>query len=161
MSDGITLKIDDKLLKDYLKKIEKKGTTLEPLLSKIKVIGLQSVEENFESQGRPKWEPLKLQTLKRRAKKGYTGGILQRTACAWELMYSQENIPARAAQYIRCCNVPGVPWVFISAFVDLMLFLVLYEFVGFNTENWIRGFAAFKPIMAEAVCTVIWTAIPG
>jgi len=80
MSDGITLKIDDKLLKDYLKKIEKKGTTLEPLLSKIKVIGLQSVEENFESQGRPKWEPLKLQTLKRRAKKGYTGGILQRTA---------------------------------------------------------------------------------
>jgi len=38
-----------------------------------------SIEENFEQQGRPRWLALAPSTLKDREKKGYTGKILQRT----------------------------------------------------------------------------------
>ena len=122
MSDGITLKINDKLLKDYLKKIEKKGTTLKPLLSKIKVIGLEAVEENFESEGRPKWQPLKLQTLRQRVKRRYTGKILERTADLKKLIVGEigkdkvtigSNLEYAAVHQFgfRKRNIPARPFV--------------------------------------------------
>lgn len=49
------------------------------LTNEVSQIMLEAVKKNFDAQGRPSWERLKNSTLKQRAKKGYTGKILQRT----------------------------------------------------------------------------------
>ena len=79
MPEPIEIKIDDKEIQQLLKKLIAKAENLRPLMKNIAGIMMDSVEENFEKEGRPeKWEALKPSTIKQRTKKGYyPGKILQ------------------------------------------------------------------------------------
>ncbi len=78
MSDFIEVKIDDKQLQQALKRLADKTSDLTPLMQNIAGIMEDSVEENFEQEGRPKWQKLSPVTVKQRRKKGYwPGRILQ------------------------------------------------------------------------------------
>lgn len=76
----IEIKVEDKELQKLLKKLAEKSQNLRPLMKNIAGIMQDSVEENFEKEGRPaKWAPLAESTIKQRKKKGYwPGRILQR-----------------------------------------------------------------------------------
>ncbi len=76
MSDFIEVKIDDKQLQQALKKLAAKTSDLRPLMQNIAGILEDSVEENFEKEGRPKWQKLAKSTIKQRRKKGYWPGRL-------------------------------------------------------------------------------------
>ena len=79
MPEPIEIKVDDKEIQQLLKKLISKTENLRPLMKNIAGIMLDSVEENFEKEGRPdKWQGLKKTTIKQRTKKGYwPGRILQ------------------------------------------------------------------------------------
>lgn len=78
MPEPIEIKIDDKELQLYLHKLVLKTENIRPLMKNISGIMLDSVEENFEAEGKPKWVGLKPSTIKQRSKKGYyPGRILQ------------------------------------------------------------------------------------
>ena len=79
MPEPIEIKIDDAELQKNLKKLASKAENLRPLMKNISGIMLDSVEENFEKEGRPnKWTPLSKSTIRQRTKKGYwPGRILQ------------------------------------------------------------------------------------
>ncbi|MDD3013454.1 MAG: phage virion morphogenesis protein [Candidatus Gastranaerophilales bacterium] len=79
MPEPIEIKIDDKEIQQLLKKLAAKTENLRPLMKNIAGIMADSVEENFDKEGRPdKWTPLAKVTIKQRTKKGYwPGKILQ------------------------------------------------------------------------------------
>lgn len=78
MSDFIEIRLDNKELQSYLDQLAEKTSDLRPLMKNIAGILEDSVEENFEQEGRPKWEKLKKSTIAQRAKRGYwPGKILQ------------------------------------------------------------------------------------
>jgi phage virion morphogenesis protein len=79
MPEPIEIKVDDKEIQQVLKKLISKTENLCPLMKNIAGIMLDSVEENFEKEGRPdKWQGLAKTTIKQRTKKGYwPGRILQ------------------------------------------------------------------------------------
>ncbi len=80
MSDPIEIRIEDRELTSLLFKLSQKAVNTAPLMRNIAGIMQDSVEENFEKEGRPdKWQKLKPSTIKQRTKKGYwPGRILQR-----------------------------------------------------------------------------------
>ncbi|HSA05738.1 MAG TPA: phage virion morphogenesis protein [Candidatus Gastranaerophilales bacterium] len=78
MPEPIEIKIDDKEIQQYLQKLISKTENLRPIMKNIAGIMMDSIESNFEAEGRPKWEGLKPATIKQRSKKGYyPGKILQ------------------------------------------------------------------------------------
>ena len=78
MSDFIEIKIEDKQLQQHLNRLAETTSNLRPLMQNITGILEDSVEENFEQEGRPKWDKLKKSTIENRIKKGYyPGKILQ------------------------------------------------------------------------------------
>jgi len=79
MPEPIEIRIDDKEIWQLLKKLAAKTENLRPLMKNIAGIMADSVEENFDKEGRPdKWTPLAKVTIKQRSKKGYwPGRILQ------------------------------------------------------------------------------------
>jgi len=78
MSDFIEIKIDNEELQRALNQLAEKTSNLRPLMKNIAGILEDSVEENFEQQGRPKWKGLAKSTIVQRTKKGYyPGKILQ------------------------------------------------------------------------------------
>jgi len=79
MLDPIEIKVDDKEIQQVLRNLISKTENLRPLMKNIAGIMMDSVEENFEQEGRPdKWEKLSPVTKKQRSKKGYwPGRILQ------------------------------------------------------------------------------------
>jgi len=78
MSDSIEIRLDNRELQDYLIQLAERTSDLCPLMRNIAGIMADSVEENFEQQGRPKWEGLKKSTIEQRVQKGYwPGKILQ------------------------------------------------------------------------------------
>ena len=79
MAESIEIKIDDIKLQEILKKLISKVQNLRPLMKNISGIMMDSVEENFEKEGRPdKWQELAKSTIKQRKKKGHwPGRILQ------------------------------------------------------------------------------------
>jgi len=79
MSDTIEVRIEDRELTSLLFRLSQKAVNTAPLMRNIAGIMQDSVEENFEKEGRPdKWEKLKPATIKQRTKKGYwPGRILQ------------------------------------------------------------------------------------
>ena len=79
MPEPIEIKIDDREIQQLLKKLISKTENLRPLMKNIAGIMLDSVEENFEKEGRPnRWTSLAKLTIKQRTKKGYwPGRILQ------------------------------------------------------------------------------------
>lgn len=76
MSNFIEVKIDDKQLQQALKRLADKTSDLRPLMQNIAGILEDSVEENFEQEGRPKWQKLSKATIKERSKKGHWPGML-------------------------------------------------------------------------------------
>jgi phage virion morphogenesis protein len=78
MSDMITITIDSARLTAALKRLAAAGRDLSPAMRMAAGIMADSVEENFEAEGRPKWQSLAASTLRQRAKEGSTGKILQR-----------------------------------------------------------------------------------
>jgi len=75
----IKINIDSKTFTKLIKKLNKK-LDLSPVMRDISQFMLDSVEENFEQEGRPKWKPLKSSTIKQRKREGYwPGKILQRS----------------------------------------------------------------------------------
>ncbi|KKP40294.1 MAG: prophage MuMc02, virion morphogenesis protein [Candidatus Peregrinibacteria bacterium GW2011_GWC2_33_13] len=79
MQDPIEIKVDDKEIQQVLKNLISKTENLRPLMKNIAGIMMDSIEENFEQEGRSeKWEKLSPVTIKKRSKKGYwPGRILQ------------------------------------------------------------------------------------
>jgi len=78
MPEPIEIIIDDKEIKQLLQKLAEKTENLRPLMKNIAGIMMDSIEENFQNEGRPKWEKLSPVTIKLRKKKGYyPGKILQ------------------------------------------------------------------------------------
>lgn len=79
MPEPIEIKINDKEIQQLLKKLAAKTENLRPFMKNIAGIMADSVEENFDKEGRPdKWAPLAKSTIKQRTKKGYwPGKILQ------------------------------------------------------------------------------------
>ena len=72
MPEPIEIKVEDKEIQQLLKKLISKTENLRPLMKNIAGIMLDSVEENFEKEGRPKkWQELSEVTIKQRKKKGY------------------------------------------------------------------------------------------
>ena len=65
-------------LNQLLGDLKRKSGNIRPALVGIAGIMMDSTEENFENEGRPRWPDLSESTKKARAKKGkYTGKILQ------------------------------------------------------------------------------------
>lgn len=79
MPEPIEIRIDNAELQKVLAKLISKTQNLRPLMKNIAGIMADSVEENFDKEGRPdKWTPLAKSTIKQRTKKGYwPGRILQ------------------------------------------------------------------------------------
>src|SRR5574344_661106 len=79
MSDNIEIRIDNKAVKEALLKVASKCEDMKPLMKNIAGIMADSVEENFEQEGRPdKWQELAESTIKKRKKtKHWPGRILQ------------------------------------------------------------------------------------
>lgn len=78
MSGFIEIRLDSAELENYLNQLADKTSDLRPLMKKLAGIMHDSAEQNFESEGRPKWPELKPSTIKQRSKRGYwPGRILQ------------------------------------------------------------------------------------
>lgn len=79
MPEPIEIKVNDKEIQQLLKNLISKTENLRPLMKNIAGIMMDSVEENFEKEGRPdKWASLAKSTIKQRTKKGnWPGRILQ------------------------------------------------------------------------------------
>jgi len=98
MPEPIEIKVDDKEIQQLLKKLISKTKNLRPLMKNIAGIMLDSVEENFEKEGRPeKWQELSEVTIKQRTKKKYyPGKILQmRAELATSITNKYDNNSAR------------------------------------------------------------------
>ena len=57
MSDFVSITIDDSQLQAALQRLEHAGVDLSPAMRKIAGTLAHVVEENFEAEGRPRWEP--------------------------------------------------------------------------------------------------------
>lgn len=80
MSDMITITIDSARLTAALKRLAAAGRDLSPAMRVAAGIMADSVEENFEEEGRPKWRSLAASTVRQRSKEGsWPGKILQRS----------------------------------------------------------------------------------
>lgn len=78
MSDFIDIQLNNEELNRALSQLAGKTSDLRPLMKNIAGILEDSVEVNFDKQGRPRWEGLKKPTIEYRAKKKYwPGKILQ------------------------------------------------------------------------------------
>ncbi len=76
----IRINIDDSGIRDGLRRLRERSSNLRPVMTQIAGDMADAVEQNFESEGRPKWKPLKDSTIKQRQKKGkWPGKILQVT----------------------------------------------------------------------------------
>jgi phage virion morphogenesis protein len=74
----IEIKVEDGEVKGLLNRLSGRMRNMGPVMRAISGIMFDAVEENFEQQGRPKWQDLKESTKKQRAKKGkWPGKILQ------------------------------------------------------------------------------------
>lgn len=74
----ITITIESANAEAMLRKIAQKSHDTRPAMVEIAEMMLFSVEENFEQEGRPKWEDLKESTKRARARRGtWPGKILQ------------------------------------------------------------------------------------
>ncbi|NLO90706.1 MAG: phage virion morphogenesis protein [Elusimicrobia bacterium] len=72
----LKIKVDIQPVQTFLKAMGGKLQNRRPFLREVKDIMQSAVEENFEQEGRPKWQPLKPATIKARGNKG-DGKILQ------------------------------------------------------------------------------------
>ncbi|MEW5821690.1 MAG: phage virion morphogenesis protein [Cyanobacteriota bacterium] len=80
MSDPIEIKVDNAEILKALKRLSEKTQNLRPVMKNIAGIMMDSVEENFAQQGRPKWKDLAEVTKKQRRKEGkWPGMILQKS----------------------------------------------------------------------------------
>ena len=80
MTNPIEINIDNKEILKALKKLSEKTQNLRPVMKNIASIMIDSVEENFAQQGRPKWKDLAEVTKKQRKKEGkWPGMILQKS----------------------------------------------------------------------------------
>ena len=73
------IKITKRKLDRKLNKLSKRFRAPLPLMRAIAGDMADAVEENFEKEGRPKWQALNPKTIKMNRKKGKTGKMLQRT----------------------------------------------------------------------------------
>jgi phage virion morphogenesis protein len=80
MTDPIEIKVDNAEILKVLKRLSEKTQNLRPVMRNIAGIMMDSVEENFAQQGRPKWKDLSEVTKKLRRKEGkWPGMILQKS----------------------------------------------------------------------------------
>src|SRR3989339_368312 len=80
MTDSIEIKVDNQEILKALKRLSEKTKNLRPVMRNIAGIMMDSVEENFAQQGRPKWKDLAEVTKKQRKKEGkWPGMILQKS----------------------------------------------------------------------------------
>jgi phage virion morphogenesis protein len=78
MSDSIEIRIDNKEMQDYLVQLAEKTSDMRPLMRNIAGIMADSVEKNFQEQGRPKWQQLAKSTIEQRIRiNKWPGMILQ------------------------------------------------------------------------------------
>lgn len=70
------MEVNDKNVQNLLNRLRKKINNLRPVMNEIGEILHDSIMENFEQEGRPKWKELSPVTLAIRRKYGWTGKIL-------------------------------------------------------------------------------------
>jgi phage virion morphogenesis protein len=70
----IEIKIDDRELQRTLHRLARRVSDLTPFFLEAEGILAESVDANFEAEGRPKWRPLAPSTIKQRAKRGHSPG---------------------------------------------------------------------------------------
>jgi phage virion morphogenesis protein len=76
----IRLYVDESGLRDVLERLADRVSDLEPAMRRVAGHLADAVEEQFASEGRPKWPPLAPSTIRQRARKGkWPGKILQVT----------------------------------------------------------------------------------
>ena len=74
------ISINDKGVRDLLDELERKVTDRRQIMRQIAEDMKDAVEENFEQEGRPKWQSLSSRTIAARKKKGtWPGKILQQS----------------------------------------------------------------------------------
>ncbi len=74
----IRISVDSRSLDAALARLQNRVADLSPLMRQIAGIMHDAVEENFEREGRPRWESLAPSTVRQRRRKGYwPGRILQ------------------------------------------------------------------------------------
>lgn len=80
MADMIEIRIGNANLTSKLKRLAAAGRDQTPAMREASGIMADSVEENFEQEGRPKWKSLAASTIRQREKVGkWPGKILQRS----------------------------------------------------------------------------------
>lgn len=76
MDKPIEITIENKEFQKSLEKLASKAENLQTLMRNIAGIMMDSVEENFDKEGRPdKWIPLAKSTIKQRTKSYWHGKI--------------------------------------------------------------------------------------
>jgi len=73
----IEARLDTQKFDKLLGKLTRQSINTTPLMRRLSGDLMDSTEENFEQQGRPKWAPLAQSTIRARKAKGKTGKILQ------------------------------------------------------------------------------------
>ncbi len=77
----IVITVDDSGLKRAIAELRGRLADMSPVMKAVSAVMHDTVEENFEEEGRPKWTPLARATVKQREKLGYgpEHPILQRS----------------------------------------------------------------------------------
>jgi phage virion morphogenesis protein len=79
-STMIRLYVDESELRDVLARLADRVSDLEPAMRRVAGHLADAVEEQFASEGRPRWPPLAPSTIRQRARQGkWPGKILQVT----------------------------------------------------------------------------------
>lgn len=112
MSDMVTVSFDCREALGVLDRIARKGTNAVPLMRDIARIMHDAVEENFDKEGRPKWQALAASTIRARRRKGnWPGRILQqrgRLAASIQTAYSATSaVVGTNVKYARIQQLGG------------------------------------------------------
>ena len=82
MPESIEIKIDDKEIQQLLNKLAAKTENIRPLMKNIGGIMMDSVEENFDKEGRPdKWQKLTHSTNQKRIRARQNSSKKRRIRC--------------------------------------------------------------------------------
>jgi phage virion morphogenesis protein len=90
------VEIDDSAFGQAMERVRAFANDASPVMSLVSALMADAVEENFSSEGRPKWLGLSKNTLKRRREDAGTGKILQRSGrLAGSISQSHDATSAR------------------------------------------------------------------
>lgn len=157
MTDAIRLEIHDEQFRQGMRDMLGRIVDRRPIMRKIAGIMHDAVEQNFEEEGRPKWDELRPSTIKRREKEGKgSGKILQRSgklassveqhadndeaAVGTNKVYATtQHFGAKKGQFGKTKRGAPIPWGDIPARPFMMLGDGDPEKIMAKTMEWLKG----------------------